>query len=202
MAYTEFKSLHDLRERFGIEHHRKRLFDRVTPVQSVSSWLTTTLGFAEELPVRSEKAKSELIVMPILLELRNRNADYLTIYSGDNFNVDESAGLNGECDFILAKDTGTLELNTPIMQIVEAKRHDTDVGVPQCAAQMLAAKRYNAQHGKHTHQVYGCVTTGDDWLFLRLGESLEVDVKKFYLGNLAELLGVLQIIVDEFKNAE
>ena len=135
--------------------------------------------------------------MPILIELRNRNAKYFTIYSGEMLNIDEE--LKGECDFILSKDTGSFEINAPIMQLVEAKRNDIENGIAQCAAQMIGAQKYNAQRKYITNEIYGCVTTGDDWLFMRLEKNLEIDTKKYYLGNLAELLGVFQKIIDTFK---
>lgn len=199
MAYIDC-TLSDLAEKYGITNHIKQLFNHTTPVEP-SSWLLNLLQIAQELPIRSPKAKSELIVMPILIELRNRNQKYFTIYSGDNLNVDDK--LKGECDFILSKDTGSFEINLPIIQLVEAKKNDIDIGIPQCAAQMLGAKKYNQKRGDNTiNTIYGCVTTGDDWLFMRLNEKLEIDTKKYYLGNLPELLGVFQHIVDFFKQSD
>jgi hypothetical protein len=138
--------------------------------------------------------------MPILIELRNQNAKYFTIYSGEMLNVDEE--LKGECDFIISKDTGSFEINAPIMQLVEAKRNDVEIGIAQCAAQMIGAQKYNEKRKYVTNEIYGCVTTGDDWLFMKLKKNLEIDTKKYYLGNLPELLGVFQMIFDTFKNNE
>lgn len=198
MAYTDF-SLHALETSFGIRSQRKRLFETVTPVESISEWLAYTLKTAEEIPVKSEKAKSEMIVMPILIELRKNNDKFFTIYSGDSLNIDDR--LKGECDFILSKDTGSFEVNYPIIQVVEAKKNDLEIGIPQCAAQMVGAKKYNESRGNNPlSTIYGCVTTGDDWVFMRLTDSIEIDTKKYYLGNLAELLGVFQQILDQFKN--
>ncbi len=199
MAYSDF-TLYDLEEKFGIISQRKRLFNTVEPVDNISDWLKYNIELAEELPVKSEKAKSELIVMPILVELRKNNLKYFTIYSGDSLNIDER--LKGECDFILSKETGSAEINTPIMQVVEAKRNDVEVGISQCAAQMVGAKKFNEKKNKNQNTVYGCVTTGDDWLFLKLTDKIIIDTKKYYLGNLPELLGVFQVIISEFKQEE
>ncbi len=199
MAYSEY-SLGELEKDFGIISQRKKLFTKITPIYEISDWLQYTLNIAEELPIKSEKAKSELIVMPILIELRNKNNKYFTIYSGDSLNVDSQ--LKGECDFILSKDTGSFEINNPIIQVVEAKRNDVEIGIPQCAAQMIGAKKYNEKRNKTNHIVYGCVTTGDDWVFMKLEDKIEIDTRKYYLGNLPELLGVFQYIVDYFKNNE
>ncbi len=198
MAYSDFRTLAEVEKSLGVKSRRARIFSNVSP-QAPGENLQRALQLAQELPVKSEKAKSEMIVTPILLELRERNEKFFTIYSGDNLNVDEAKGLKGECDFIIARETGSLEVTSPILQVVEAKKNDMDIGIPQCAAQMIGAKIFNEQRGLPLSVLYGCVTTGDDWLFLKLEGELLIDTQKYYLGNLAELLGVFQEIIDYFK---
>lgn len=198
MAYSDY-TLSAIQEQFGIISERERLFETVEPIFEISDWLKYSLNLLEELPVKSEKAKSEMIVMPILVEMRAKNNKFFTIYSGDMLNVDKK--LKGECDFILAKETNRFEVNYPIIQVVEAKRNDIEIGIPQCAAQMLGAKKFNEKRGNLGSEIiYGCVTTGDEWLFLRLTDKIAIDTRKYYFGNLPELLGVLQTIIDYFKN--
>ncbi len=195
MAYSDF-SLKDLKVQFGLENRVERLFSEIEPV-AISAGLKEDLELASQLPVRSEKAKSELIVMPILLELMKRNKKFFTIYSGDRLNADKTKGLSGECDFILAKDTGTFDINTPIITLVEAKKNDVEIGIPQCAAQMLGARIYNHEYGNAIDKIYGCVTTADDWVFMKLeGNTIFIDNRKYYLGQVEELMGVLQSIID------
>ncbi len=67
--------------------------------------------------------------------------------------------MNGECDFILAKDVGSFSNNYPIFHIVEAKKNDIDLGVPQCAAQLVGAKFFNEKKSIKIDKIYGCVTT-------------------------------------------
>ena len=203
MAYTDF-TLADLDSRFMIRNQVKPLFEPLQPLQP-SEWLQTMLSLVQELPVRTEKAKSESIVFPILLELRNRNDKFFTIYSGENLNTDPSRGLNGDgwpgpCDFILTKDTGTFDINYPIMQIVEAKRNDLELGVPQCAAQLVGAKLFNEAKGVSIPQLTGCVTTGNEWLFIRLTDHLTIDRRKYYLNELGELLAVFQQLFDYYRS--
>ncbi len=196
MAYSDF-SLEDLESKFGIKNAKQSLFDKITPIQP-SQRLIEDLELVTELSVRSEKAKSELIILPILLELRKINAKYFTIYSGDYLNVDDQ--LKGECDFILAKDVNSFTINYPIIQIVEAKKSDIDEGIKQCSAQLLGAKIFNENKGVHLEKLYGCSTTADDWQFLKLeNNTIFVDNRKFYLGEVEELLGVFQIIIDYYK---
>ncbi len=197
-SYSDY-TLEALALQFSIQSNRARLFDTITPIQ-ISDWLKNALLIAEELPIKSEKARSELIVMPILIELRNQNDKFFTIYSGDYLNADETKGLKGECDFILAKDTGSFDINTPIIQVVEAKKNDMDIGIPQCAAQMVGASIFNQQRGLNLDKIYGCVTTGDNWQFMKLeSNEIIIDTKKYYLGNVEELLGVMQGIIAYYK---
>lgn len=194
MAYSDF-TLSTLQQRFDLTHQRQRLFSDITPL-TPSDWLNNALQTAEELPVKSEKAKSELIVMPILLELRNQNHKRFTIFSGENLVADPENGLNGECDFIITEDTGSFELNPPILQIIEAKKNDIENNIALCAAQLLGAKLYNEKQNVNLPVLYGCITTGDDWLFIQLAQQLLIDTRKFYLGDVAQLLGVLQFVLD------
>lgn len=163
-----------------------------------SNHLVVDLAEAEQMQLRTEKAKSEWIVVPILRELKRRNADFFTIYSGENLDVDPAIGLNGECDFILTKDTKSFSVSYPVFQIVEAKKHDFDLGVPQCAAQLVGAKQYNEMMGTPVDRLYGCVTTGVLWQFMVLDDILQIDPHLYPLANLEELLGILQTIISHY----
>ena len=115
-------------------------------------------------------------------------------------NADSDKGLNGECDFIISKNTESYDINFPVIQIVEAKNNDIQIGIAQCAAQMVGAKIYNEQNETIVDTIYGCVTTGDDWLFLKLkNDILYIDKKKYYLNELGELLSIFQYIIDYYK---
>ena len=199
MDYRDF-SLASLREQFGITNHVDHLFDQVSSPLAESDKLRQDLQIASLLPARSEKAKSELIVMPILIELMTQNQDFFTIYSGETLTADPERGLTGECDFILAHNTGTFDIDVPMMMVVEAKKHDMDIGVPQCAAQMIGVRLFNQNRGEPINTVYGCVTTADNWLFMRLvQDQITVDYRKYYLSDLNKLLGVFQRVIDYYK---
>jgi hypothetical protein len=197
MPYSKF-TLDLIEKRFGIQNQVSLLFEK-TPKVEPSDWLKNSLQTAKELPVRSEKAKSETIVFPILVEMRNRNEKFFTIYSGDSLNADSLQELEGECDFILAKDTGTFNISVPIFQLLEAKKNDVEIGVPQCAAQMIGAKIFNENKGVYLEKIYGCVTTGKEWLFMKLEDKLYIDKRTYSLENIEELLGVFQVIIDYYK---
>jgi hypothetical protein len=61
---------------------------------------------AEWVPVaqaaRTEKALSELLVSPILLEARKLANRQVQLFSVEEFEVDCDRGLNGFCDFLFS----------------------------------------------------------------------------------------------------
>jgi len=198
MPYSKF-TLDLIEQKFGIKNQVKPLF---SPIQAInpSEWLQNALDIAQELPIRSEKAKSESIVFPILVELRNRNNKFFTIHSGDTLTADIEQDLDGECDFILSKENHSFNINYPIFQIVEAKKNDTQIGVGQCAAQMIGAKIYNQKKGLSSEKIYGCVTTGFSWLFLKLEDNIIwIDKNMYALEKITLILGVFQNIIDQIK---
>ena len=200
MAYRDF-TLEDIELQFGIRNRTDSLFadNEITP-QAPSANLVRDLEEARELPIRSEKAKSELIVVPILLELRKLTGKFFTIYSGDTLSADKERGLIGECDFLLAKDTGSFSINVPLLSVVEAKKSDIEAGIPQCSAQLVGARVFNEQRGQALPVLYGCVTTADDWKFLKLQDQvIVVDRDIYYLRELDTILGIFHHIIDRYR---
>ncbi len=154
-----------------------------------------------KLPLFTEKAKSELIITPILNEVWAKNQHDFTIYSGYNFEVDKKRGLNGFCDYLLAKMPQGVFINTPVFAIVEAKNEqDLPNAMPQCVAEMYAAKIFNENRHKDIPIIYGAVTSGFEWMFLKLSDNEAIlDSKRYFLNNLPELLGAIQSIIDRCK---
>lgn len=77
------------------------LFSHIAPIepsQRLKETLDETLDLAAS--ISTEKARSELIITPILLEIRRKFNNKIGYLSGNTFNVDESKGLTGACDFI------------------------------------------------------------------------------------------------------
>ena len=197
MGYSDY-TFEKIREKFGIENRKADFLFEIIP-QEPSDFLKEHLRIASTLNLRSEKARSEAIVFPLLLDVRERNDDFFTIYSGDNLNINKD--LRGECDFILAKDVNSYDIDYPIIQIVEAKKHDIeDLGIPQCAAQLIGAKYFNEKRNVSLGKIYGCATTGVLWQFLCLENNvIYVDKKQYATSNLPELLGAFQFIIDYYK---
>jgi hypothetical protein len=75
-----------------------------------------------------------------------------------------------------------------------------DKGILQAAAQMYAVCLFNEREGKPLKTVYGAVTDGKTWRFLKLEDNmLYTDLEILYLDNLPLLLGSLQWVIDFYK---
>lgn len=202
MAYSDF-SLTQVKKVFKLTEKSVQLFTDVASLEP-SDWLQETLSYSLKLALSSssEKARSEFIIAPILIELERRNQNKLSIYSGEKLDVDEKQGLKGECDFILAKSPVSMTMQAPIVSLVEAKKSDIKGGLGQCIAQMLGAQRFNELEDNSISGIYGCVTTGEDWQFLKLeGDCVFVDNPRYYINELEKLLGIFQFIVDSYETS-
>ena len=194
MAYTDF-TLELAEARLGVRARPGELFPGLVPVP-VPDWLRDFLGRGMQLALISEKARSEFIVGPILLACRELTAGRLAIFSGQRLDVDPERGLQGECDFILALADPVPRLRAPLVTVVEAKKNDIEAGLGQCVAQMVAARDYNEREGAGLSTVYGCVTTGEAWQFLRLkAGELTVDRGRLYIDNVGAILAAFGTIV-------
>jgi hypothetical protein len=156
------------------------------------------------MPMLSEKARSEFLIAPVLLEMRRKNPRSFTFFSGCSLNVDAGRGLKGVCDFILATPWNAVFLQSPILAIVEAKHNQSLLdAVPQCSVEMLAAQLFNQKKNIQIEILYGVITNGYEWLFLTLNHNLiTVDINHYHIHQLSELLGVWQSIISEFDNEE
>lgn len=175
--------------------------EMIVPVEP-SAVLLELLESAREASLDTEKARSEFLIMPILRELQKNNKTIFSIYSGFNFDVDPARGLQGFCDYLLARLPLTIVPDAPILAVVEAKLSSSlSAAVPQCVAEMYATRIWNEKKGESAQTIFGAITTGDNWLFLRYksGMTIEIDKTNYSLKQLDELLGVLQYIINQFK---
>jgi hypothetical protein len=199
-VYSDF-SIEKVKKDFGLTEKRAVLFDSPESIEP-DKWLTDTLNLSLKfaLSSSSEKARSEFIVAPVLLETVRRNNEEFSIFSGERLDVDEEKGLKGECDFILSKGAVSTTIQSPIFLLVEAKKNDIKDGLGQCIAQMLGAKIFNDRENSGIDAVCGCVTTGEVWQFLKLEDNIVfIDTVRYYINEIGKLIGVFQKIVDYYK---
>lgn len=190
MSYQHF-TLTKVKQDFQLTVIEKRgLFSDIQAKPS-SNYLIETLDYNISLALASntEKSRSELIITPILIEARKQQKNF-NFFSGIPFNIDKAKGLNGFCDFIISHSEEQLVITTPIIMLVEAKKENVFAGVAQCIAEMVAAQIFNARENNAIPSIWGTVTTGTNWIFLKLTDkTVEVDLKEYYLSDIEKILG-------------
>jgi hypothetical protein len=199
MAYNDFtlevlKRQFDLRTDEGCD-----LFGQVTPV-SISPLLRETLreSVPLALDISTDKARSELIIAPVLLETRRQIGRPVSLFSGVEFNVDLEQGLRGVCDFLLSLSPEQLAIEAPVVAVVEAKNENIKQGIVQCIAEMVASQRFNRERDNPIQSVFGAVTTGSIWKFLRLtGSVVSVDQTEYHISQVERIVGILVWMVRE-----
>ena len=195
MAYSDF----DLKTVKSVFHldivETEDLFSAI-PSLEISPLLAELLkqNVSLALAIGTEKASSELIIINVLLELKHRWQ--IGLFSGIDFTVDKEKGLNGYCDFILSRSSEQLFVETPVVAIVEAKNEKIMSGIGQCIAEMLAATLYNERDGKPLASVYGVVTTGHAWKFLKMQDAVVwIDCADYYINQPQKVVGILSSMI-------
>lgn len=197
-SYRYYK-LSDLAEICQVTHKIKNELLGSFPFVQPSELLALSLAQNQQAPTKTEKAKSELLVMPILVDMWQKNLDFRP-FSGYTFNVDALKGLNGRCDFLIGKKPDIMEIEAPIVSIFEAKNDNIEDWYGQCGAEMFAARLFNERKNNHITVIHGAVTNGFNWQFLRLeGQILYIDSQRYGTANLPQLLGAIQKIYDFYK---
>ena len=196
MAYSDY-TFSKLKKRFNISQESVYLFEGITinPVVP-SARILEDIKEAEQMPMLTEKAKSEYIIAPLVKDLKRRHP-FLSIFSGYAFNIDTDNELNGAPDFLISKRPKIVEIEAPVFCIMETKNKTVEEGYAQCAAEMYASSVFNEQMGEPLTTIYGAVTNGFDWVFLKYEDKrVEIDMNRYYLGNLPQLLGVIDYIIN------
>ena len=196
MAYSDFTTLHKVRTAFDlILDETTHLFTDIAPIEP-SDYLKTTLNEFVPLAnaINTEKARSELIIAPVLLEVRRHFNFQVGFFSGTDFTVDSTVGLNGYCDYILTASQEMYEIYAPVVTLVEAKNENIKSGLGQCIAEMIAAQRFNQQRETPIDVIYGAVTTGMIWKFLKLvNQTAFIDLSDYFIKEVDKILGILSI---------
>jgi hypothetical protein len=193
MPYSKFTLSRAVEDFELTVREEPNLFATISPV------IPTTLLqeiLLENVPwavaVGSEKARSEGIINPVLLEVKRQLGGQVGVFSGEEFNVDIAADLNGFCDFLVSRSSEQLYIKAPVMMLVEAKKEDLKPALGQCLAEMVAAQRFNTSKGQVIETIYGVVTSGTVWRFLQLTEKVvSIDLTDYPLLPVDNVLGVL-----------
>ncbi|MEH2455710.1 hypothetical protein [Nostoc sp.] len=201
MAYSDFKLI-EIFDYFGLVIHESSGLFASVQEQECSDLLSTILKENVDLAVAisTEKARSEMIISPILLEIRRKFNYEISLFSGVDFTVDSQRGLNGFCDFILSLSSEQLLVRSPVIVLVESKNENLRSGLAQCIAEMVAAQLFNERGGNKIKAIYGAVTIGTIWQFLKLeGNVVSIDLSEYYIKEIKKILGILYSAIAQSK---
>lgn len=196
MAFRDF-SFPQVQHDLGLALHDADLFAAAPPFPVRDEFLAFLRdGIALAVANSTEKAKSEFIIAPVLLELRRSLGNSFSLFSGLEWEVDASRGLNGYCDFILTRGESQYVLGAPFVALVEAKNDIIRTGLGQCIAAMYAAQLANDKAQTPIPTIHGVVSTGSAWKFLQLqGNLVTIDIPEYYVDNLPKIMGIFKRIV-------
>ena len=199
MSYSDF-TLKKVKDEFGLNVVEDQdLFSRISEIQ-ISEYLSVTLNYNVPLAmaVGTEKARSEFIIANILLELRKILHNKISLFSGIILDVDKEKGLTGFCDFIISKSQEQFYISAPIIAVVEAKNENLVGGLGQCIAEMYASSLFNQREGLNLPVIYGAVTTGNTWKFLRQeGDNVYIDLQEYHIANANKIIAILVEMVNQ-----
>jgi hypothetical protein len=210
MPYSSF-TLDDVEEKFGLDFKASSFIPELKPIPP-SEWLKETLLMTLPLAkvAGSEKARSEFIIAPILVELIKLTNNEISVFSGEDFTVDSPTetlcerelGLNITCDFIISQSSNQIKVSAPVIALVKARKGMLKDGWGQGIAEMLAANKFNEHRKKSIEYMYGIVTSGNSWQFLRMKEeTVIIDPDEYTIASIEKLLAILNWMVSD-KNTE
>lgn len=196
MSYRDFR-LHDVKHKLGVRIiEDESLYDngpQLAPSALLAEWLEQFMPYA--MAINTEKARSEMIIAPLLLEVQRMFGNRYGFFSGREFNVDPERGLVGICDYLLSLSPEHYDIEAPLIAVVEAKNLDMASGLPQCLAEMVAIQLFNERHQARLDTVHGVVSTGTNWRFLRLrGSTAWLDKREYHINELGKILGIFKLI--------
>jgi len=193
MAYSNF-TLRQVEKDFHLQIEEKiDLFAHVAaiaPSDDIKKLLAENIPLA--LAINTEKARSEFLIAPTLLELRRRSPIPISLFSGSEFAVSPEQGLTGYCDYLISLSKQQLMISAPVIAIVEAKNEDIKSGLGQCISEMIAAQLFNELENNDIKTIYGIVTSGEIWKFLQITkQTVVIDLIDYYITDIGKILGIL-----------
>jgi hypothetical protein len=193
MAYSNF-TLRQVEKDFHLQIEEKidlyAHVQAIAPSDDLKRILTENIPLA--LAINTEKARSEFLIAPTLLELRRRSPSPISLFSGTEFSISPEQGLSGYCDYLISLSKQQLMISAPVIAIVEAKNEDIKSGLGQCIAEMVAAQLFNQQENNDIATIYGIVTSGEIWKFLQISEqNVAIDLTDHYINNIDKIIGIL-----------
>ena len=200
MAFSDFKAIPEVQERFRIRHVENDFIETGNGT-SPSEQFLQELDFNREYidVLTSEGARCEAIIFPVLREVYKGYAEDYALWIKKPIAYDDV--LSGTPDYFIStrSELGKLVVGTPLIMLVEAKKNDFEVGWGQCLAEMVAAQKINEDMET---PVYGIVSDGTLWQIGHLiGETFTQNRTSFSVDNLPVLFSAIDSVFEAAKNS-
>ena len=193
MAFSNF-TLAQVKKDFGLTiDETQNLFADIQAVQASEIFKIILQDYIPlATAIGTEKARSEFLIAPILSEVRRQLNYQISLFSGNDFNVDVEKGLVGYCDYLISAPQEQFFINAPIITIVEARNKNIIGGLGQCIAEMVAFQIFNQRQDIDIPVIYGAVTSGTNWRFLTLTQTkVCIDLVEYYINQVYKILGII-----------
>lgn len=192
MAFSDFKTISEVQEKFRIKYTSNDLFG--TETKNPSKQFLQELEFSRQYidVFASDGSRCEVVIFPILREVYKDYAENYGLWVKKSITYDET--LSGTPDYLIAtrSELGMTVVGTPLVVLVEAKKNDFEQGWGQCLAELVAAQKINDDSD---FPVYGIVTDGKLWEFGQLvGDTFIQNRTNFTIDNLPILFGAMNSV--------
>ncbi len=192
MAFSDFKSILDVSEKYNTILETGELFDKV-PVLELPNYLIEDLAFSFTLkkPSPSEIAMSENFISPMIRFVTRRHPN-LTYWSRE-YDLRFDDILYGTPDYLFSytEKQSRVTRNNPLICVAEAKIDNFTNAWGQALAEMLACQKLFPDM-----IIYGFTTNGLSWEFGKLENNLFIqDTGTYSISeNPTQIAGILDWI--------
>ena len=141
MAFSDFKTISEVQERFKIKYAENDFVD-AKPATPSEMFLRDFEFTREHINVfASEASRCETIIFPVLKERYKAYADRYALWIKQTITYDDI--LNGTLDYFIStkSELGKTVVGSPLILLVEAKKNDFEQGWGQCLAELVAAPK-------------------------------------------------------------
>ncbi len=91
-------------------------------------------------------------------------------------------------------------VDAPVVAVVEAKNENINTGIPQCIAELIACRIVNERQERAIAAIYGCVTTGTIWKYLKYSNNtVVVDLDDYYIREVDKILGIFKFLIESSR---
>ena len=193
MAFSDFKAIPEVQEKFRIRHVENDFIETQHTANPSEQFLQELEFSRQYIDVfASEAARCEAVIFPVLREVYKGYAEHYALWIKKPIAYDDI--LNGTPDYFVStrSELGKLVVGTPLIMLVEAKKNDFEQGWGQCLSELVAAQKINADPDT---PVYGIVSDGTWWQFGQLvGDTFTQNRMSFSVEDMPSLFGAINSV--------